>query len=97
MYEKRVNIHLCLLNCNESRINVAGQTKQYFDGSFFAFEDRAAHEIVNEGGKERIKCPFYLKGSCKKGADCNMIHDDEEQGEGKVFLTHDLKKIGTDR
>jgi len=50
----RVNVHLCLVNCNSSRLWVAGDERPYFDGSLFAFEDRADHEILNVGSEDRI-------------------------------------------
>merc|ERR1712113_375411 len=34
--DARVNVHLCLLNCHGSRIIVAGEPKDYYDGSLFA-------------------------------------------------------------
>lgn len=39
--DARINVHLCLLNCNASKIVVAGEMKEYHDGILFAFEDRA--------------------------------------------------------
>ena len=50
----RVNVHLCLVGCNASEITVAGETLPYSDGSFFAFEDRADHEIFNRGSEDRL-------------------------------------------
>eukprot|EP00928_Gymnodinium_smaydae_P063262 TRINITY_DN46903_c0_g1_i1.p1 TRINITY_DN46903_c0_g1~~TRINITY_DN46903_c0_g1_i1.p1 ORF type:complete len:527 (+),score=40.66 TRINITY_DN46903_c0_g1_i1:189-1769(+) len=46
--DKRVNVHLCLANCNSSRIVVGGESLPYHDGSLFAFEDRADHEVLND-------------------------------------------------
>eukprot|EP00747_Dinoflagellata_sp_TGD_P107063 gnl/TRDRNA2_/TRDRNA2_170012_c2_seq6.p1 gnl/TRDRNA2_/TRDRNA2_170012_c2~~gnl/TRDRNA2_/TRDRNA2_170012_c2_seq6.p1 ORF type:complete len:360 (+),score=27.48 gnl/TRDRNA2_/TRDRNA2_170012_c2_seq6:271-1350(+) len=57
---QRINVHLCLLNCNSSHIRVAGDVKPYFDGSFFAFEDRAFHEIVNYGSEDRINLVMQI-------------------------------------
>lgn len=53
----RINVHLCLANCNDSKIEVAGESLIYQDGSLFAFEDRADHEILNNGkigNRERL-------------------------------------------
>ena len=52
----RVNIHLCLVNCDRARILVAGNTLEYRDGSLFAFEDRAGHELFNDAplGIDRV-------------------------------------------
>merc|ERR550532_173588 len=52
--DHRINIHLCLSGCNGSQITVAGQAERYFDGSLFAFEDRADHEIANSWAVDRI-------------------------------------------
>ena len=45
--DARVNVHLCLLNCAGSSVVAAGSQRHYSDGSLFAFEDRADHEIIN--------------------------------------------------
>ena len=45
--DARINVHLCLLNCNSSQIAVGGDLRNYSDSSLFAFEDRADHEIIN--------------------------------------------------
>eukprot|EP01052_Picozoa_sp_SAG31_P014121 SAG31_NODE_867_length_11367_cov_25.365992_3_plen_456_part_00 len=53
--DPRINVHLCLINCNGSKIVVAGEKKDYYDGILFAFEDRADHEIINTyDDKDRI-------------------------------------------
>jgi hypothetical protein len=53
--DPRVNVHLCLLNCNQSKILVAGEVMNYHDSAFFAFEDRADHEIINmDADQDRI-------------------------------------------
>lgn len=52
--DARVNVHLCLWGCNRTVINIAGVLKPYEDGGFFAFEDRADHEIINHGTEDRI-------------------------------------------
>merc|ERR1712232_672690 len=35
--DARINVHLCLLNCEGSQIIVAGKPIEYYDGSFFTF------------------------------------------------------------
>lgn len=52
--DARVNVHMCLLNCEDSQLMVAGHSHQYTAGSLVAFEDRAMHEIINSGSKDRI-------------------------------------------
>lgn len=52
--DARINVHLCLLDCNASEIVVAGDARPYTDGSLFAFEDRADHEIINRGELDRL-------------------------------------------
>jgi hypothetical protein len=52
--DARINVHLCLLDCNASEIVVAGDARSYADGSLFAFEDRADHEIINRGEHDRL-------------------------------------------
>jgi hypothetical protein len=45
--DSRINVHFCLLHCNSSTLVAAGEARDYADGSLFAFEDRADHEIIN--------------------------------------------------
>ena len=52
--DARVNVHMCLLNCNESTLIVAGDAHRYTAGHLVAFEDRAMHEILNAGEQDRI-------------------------------------------
>ena len=53
--DARVNVHLCLLNCGQSRLVLGfNQTLEYFDGSLFAFEDRQDHELFNEAEETRV-------------------------------------------
>ena len=40
-------MHFCLLHCNSSTLVAAGEARDYADGSLFAFEDHADHEIIN--------------------------------------------------
>ena len=63
----RVNTHLCLLDCNASRISVASEVRDYHDGSFFAFEDRADHEIFNSGAEDRINLAVAVLHPSWKG------------------------------
>merc|ERR1711920_819202 len=49
----RVNIHICLANCNSSRVVVGGKSLSYTDGGIFAFEDRLHHEVINEASLDR--------------------------------------------
>eukprot|EP00746_Dinoflagellata_sp_MGD_P090139 gnl/MRDRNA2_/MRDRNA2_355696_c0_seq1.p1 gnl/MRDRNA2_/MRDRNA2_355696_c0~~gnl/MRDRNA2_/MRDRNA2_355696_c0_seq1.p1 ORF type:complete len:335 (-),score=61.08 gnl/MRDRNA2_/MRDRNA2_355696_c0_seq1:245-1123(-) len=50
----RVNVHLCLSDCNASWISVSGEDVPYTDGGWIAFEDRADHEIFNKGTGVRL-------------------------------------------
>ena len=52
--DARINVHLCLLNCDDSAVVVGGSLKNYTAGSLLAFEDRADHEIINIGKDDRV-------------------------------------------
>eukprot|EP00931_Biecheleriopsis_adriatica_P088575 TRINITY_DN62867_c0_g1_i1.p1 TRINITY_DN62867_c0_g1~~TRINITY_DN62867_c0_g1_i1.p1 ORF type:complete len:428 (+),score=44.63 TRINITY_DN62867_c0_g1_i1:34-1317(+) len=45
----RINVHLCLLNCEKAWLEVGGSRKHYYKaGELVAFHDALDHEIVNE-------------------------------------------------
>ena len=45
--DARINVHMCLMNCDGAQVSVAGQLRNYSAGSLLAFEDRADHEVIN--------------------------------------------------
>lgn len=66
----RINVHLCLLNCNYTRVVVGlNRTLSYFDGSLFAFEDRHYHELFNEGPEMRVNLVIGVLHPDYRGAD----------------------------
>ena len=72
----RVNVHLCLSGCNQSQIRVnAGTIMNYSDGSLFAFEDRASHEIFNGGQEERVNLAV------------GVLHPDNSQADDASEMT----------
>jgi hypothetical protein len=45
--DRRINVHMCLLNCESSQLVVAGAMRNISAGELYSFEDRADHEIKN--------------------------------------------------
>ena len=45
--DARINVHMCLLNCDSTQLVVAEDLHNYTAGELVAFEDRADHEIKN--------------------------------------------------
>jgi len=50
----RMNVQLCLRNCNGTRIDVGGVPVTFTDGAMSAFEDRLFHQVINNGDQPRI-------------------------------------------
>ena len=57
---ERINVHLCLLNCEESYLELAGgpalggERVPYREGEMIAFDDAVAHGIENLGHASRV-------------------------------------------
>ena len=46
--DPRINIHLCLLNCESSWIVAQGRRHEYKAGGLLAFDDPGDHEVHND-------------------------------------------------
>merc|ERR1711924_68382 len=56
----RVNIHLCLINCEKAWVQSGGEPKRYYKaGELIAFHDGVDHEIVNED-RDRSRITVHI-------------------------------------
>ena len=47
LQDARINVHMCLLNCEDAALVAGGSLHNYTAGSLVAFEDRVDHESAH--------------------------------------------------